>query len=53
MQDFLGLGSEARINTPGTSGANWRRRLIETQLSDEVRENIASMVNTAERAPAD
>ena len=53
IQDFLGLGSEARINTPGTSGGNWRWRLIETQLSDEVRENIASMVSASGRAPAD
>ena len=53
MQDFLGLGSEARINVPGTSGGNWRWRLIEAQLSDEVREKIASMVSTTARAPAD
>ncbi len=53
MQDFLGLGSEARINTPGTPAGNWRWRLIETQLSDEVRENIASMVSTSGRAPTD
>jgi 4-alpha-glucanotransferase len=27
MQDVLGLGSEARMNTPGTLGGNWRWRL--------------------------
>ena len=53
MQDFLGLGSEARINTPGTSSGNWCWRLVETQLSDEVCENIATMVSAAGRAPAD
>ncbi len=51
MQDFLELGSEARINLPGTSGGNWRWRLVETQLSDTVRESIASMVRSAGRAP--
>jgi 4-alpha-glucanotransferase len=24
MQDLLALGSPARMNTPGTSGGNWR-----------------------------
>lgn len=27
MQDLLGLGSEARTNTPGTADGNWRWRL--------------------------
>ena len=26
-QDVLGLGSEARMNTPSTVGVNWRWRL--------------------------
>ncbi len=51
LQDFLGLGSEARINTPGTSGGNWRWRYIDTQLSDEVCDNVASMVSASGRAP--
>lgn len=28
MQDLLGLGSEARMNTPGVIGGNWRWRLL-------------------------
>jgi 4-alpha-glucanotransferase len=27
VQDVLGLGPEARMNTPGTVGNNWRWRL--------------------------
>ena len=27
MQDYLGLGSEARINTPSTLGENWQWRM--------------------------
>jgi 4-alpha-glucanotransferase len=26
MQDLLGLGSESRMNTPGTTAGNWRWR---------------------------
>ena len=32
-QDLLGLGSEARLNTPGTSRGNWRWRLRRGQLT--------------------
>ena len=32
VQDFLGLGAEARINAPGTSEGNWRFRLTPEQL---------------------
>jgi 4-alpha-glucanotransferase len=36
LQDVLGLGSEARLNTPGTSGgSNWRWRFVESQLTEE------------------
>jgi 4-alpha-glucanotransferase len=35
VQDVLGLGSEARMNTPGTSTANWTWRLGEGELIDE------------------
>jgi 4-alpha-glucanotransferase len=34
MQDVLGLGSEARMNTPGTLGGNWTWRL----RADDLRE---------------
>jgi 4-alpha-glucanotransferase len=49
MQDYLGLGSEARINTPGTSGDNWRWRVLDFQLSQEVCDNVALMVVTSGR----
>ena len=35
-QDLLGLGSEARMNRPGTIGGNWRWRLLPGQLSDDI-----------------
>ena len=41
MQDFLGLGSDARINIPGIASGNWQWRMKEedltTNLSDEIR----------------
>ena len=49
MQDYLGLGSEARLNIPGTSGGNWRWRVLVTQLSPEVCDNIADMVRASGR----
>ena len=49
MQDFLGLGSEARINTPGTPGGNWRWRLTEAQLSVDLCDNVASLVTNSSR----
>ena len=32
MQDYLGLGSKARLNTPGTTQNNWRWRALAEQL---------------------
>ena len=49
MQDFLGLGSEARLNTPGTSGDNWRWRLQATELDDAVINQVASLVRHSGR----
>ena len=51
LQDYLGLGSEARINTPGTSGGNWRWRVIDAQITPDICDNIASMVSASRRAP--
>jgi len=35
MQDLLRLDSSARMNTPGTTDANWRWRMSESQMNDE------------------
>lgn len=34
LQDLLGLGTEARFNTPGTTAGNWVWRAAEAQLAD-------------------
>jgi len=49
MQDYLQLGSEARLNVPGTTDNNWRWRVTEPQLSAALSEQIASMVDRADR----
>lgn len=43
MQDYLGLGAEARINIPSTLGDNWKWRLLSEQLTDELAEEILRM----------
>lgn len=41
IQDWLGLGDEARMNTPGLPDGNWRWRALEWQLGRELAEKIA------------
>ncbi len=50
MQDFLGLGSEARMNTPGTLSNNWRWRVEAQSLGDDVCNQVATMVLDSGRA---
>lgn len=46
LQDYLGLGSEARINIPSTLGDNWRWRYEESQLTQELADKIRNMTKT-------
>lgn len=43
MQDFLGLGSEARMNTPSTPSGNWVWRMEKGALTSELAERIAAL----------
>jgi 4-alpha-glucanotransferase len=36
IQDYLGLGNEARINKPSTVGDNWKWRLLENEITEEL-----------------
>ncbi len=40
LQDWLELGKEARVNTPGTASGNWRWRLLPGQASEELAKKI-------------
>lgn len=51
MQDLLGLGSEARMNTPSTVGANWSWRMQADQVSPELTEQLAFYTALYGRAP--
>jgi len=50
MQDWLGLGGEARINTPSTLGGNWRWRLLPGMLTPEVSAEMLRMAKLCGRA---
>jgi 4-alpha-glucanotransferase len=50
VQDLLGLGSEARMNRPGTSGGNWRWRLRPGQLTPDITQRLGAMTATYDRA---
>lgn len=43
MQDYLGLGREARINTPSTLGNNWKWRMDKNAFTKELSEQIRQM----------
>ena len=43
MQDYLGLGAEARINIPSTLGNNWKWRLKKGQLNANLAKRIREM----------
>ena len=43
MQDYLGLGAEARTNAPGTLSGNWQWRLLPRQLNAKLAHQIAEL----------
>jgi 4-alpha-glucanotransferase len=52
MQDVLGLGDEARMNTPGTPRGNWGWRMRGEALGDELATELRVMTETYDRLPA-
>ncbi len=49
MQDLLGLGSEARMNTPGKLGGNWSWRM--TGIPQGIGERLRNITRTYGRGP--
>ncbi|MFP3897842.1 MAG: 4-alpha-glucanotransferase [Dehalococcoidia bacterium] len=43
MQDVLGLGSEARMNCPGTTEGNWRWRYVPHTLTRRTEDRLAEL----------
>ena len=44
MQDILGMGSDARMNTPSTKGNNWNWRMTENDLRPDLAKKLSDMI---------
>ena len=49
MQDYLGLGSEGRINVPGVAEGNWRWRMASGAATAELAAQIRALTAAASR----
>lgn len=49
LQDLLGLGTEARMNTPGTAAGNWRWRFRWEAIGPELIDDVAALVRRTGR----
>ena len=51
LQDVLGLGSEARMNTPSLHGGNWKWRFAPGQFTAELTAKLAHLAELTDRLP--
>lgn len=51
IQDYLGLGNEARINEPSTLGMNWKWRLLPGQFNEECAKEMYELAKISFRLP--
>ena len=51
FQDVLGLGSDHRMNTPGTDSGNWKWRYTPELLTKDKIELIAELTSVYGRSP--
>ncbi len=49
MQDLLGLGTQARMNLPGTASGNWAWRLTVGQITPELTTRLRRLTEVYER----
>jgi len=49
LQDFLGLGPEARMNRPGTTRGNWRWRVPSSGMTLELAAKLRALADLTER----
>jgi 4-alpha-glucanotransferase len=52
LQDVLGLGSDARMNTPSHSNGNWGWRLKPGMLTRDLEDKLAAISTVSDRFPA-
>jgi 4-alpha-glucanotransferase len=53
LQDLLGLGTESRMNVPGTASGNWAFRALDSEINDAIADRMASLCESYERIPSD
>ena len=51
VQDYLGLGDEARMNEPSTVGSNWSWRMKKDSFDKVTIERIKTLTKLYSRAP--
>jgi 4-alpha-glucanotransferase len=51
LQDLLGLGSEARMNTPAAESGNWTWRVRPDQVPPDLPQRLRELVAAASRNP--
>ncbi len=51
LQDVLGLGSEARMNTPSLDNGNWRWRFRQDLLTEDHARKLAQLAEVSDRLP--
>ena len=51
MQDYLELGVESRMNTPGILGGNWQWRMLPGQFTDALAAKMARLARIYGRSP--
>jgi 4-alpha-glucanotransferase len=49
LQDVMGVGSEGRMNLPGTSSGNWRWRFRSADLFPGTAKRLKEMAGTYDR----
>ncbi len=49
MQDLLGLGSQARMNTPGSLGGNWTWRMKPGAAHRRLQQRLADLNRQTDR----
>src|SRR5512133_472942 len=52
VQDLIGLGSDSRMNIPGTSHGNWEFRLLDGELTHDIGLRLRDLTSTYERLAA-
>lgn len=53
MQDFLGLGNESRMNLPSTLGINWKWRMKDHELTEQLANRIYELTKMYGRLVSD